>query len=143
MYLTIQEYIKRVEELSAKRTTSTDGELNGWDAKNDEILNTAITDASSSIDDSLRGRYVVPLIDIPDSIKSICCDIARAKVYSFKGILDDLVELRYKSALNQLTAYEKGLKKLNSSEVSGESSSGQIKYKKKPQKFSSEAMKGY
>ncbi len=51
------------------------------DAIDDDVLNIAISDADSTINASLQGRYDVPLSPIPDVLLLCASVLARANLY--------------------------------------------------------------
>ena len=63
----------------------------------DTILNRALTDANSTINSYLLGRYTLPLASTPDRLLLACCDIARYNLYD-RGA-PEVVRTRYQDQI--------------------------------------------
>ncbi|MBN26263.1 MAG: hypothetical protein CL578_14575 [Alteromonadaceae bacterium] len=72
----------------------------------EQVVNAAITDASSVIDGYLGGRYPLPLAVVPSVLTRICANIARYNLYDNQ--VTDVVKRNYEDALKFLTAVGKG-----------------------------------
>lgn len=70
------------------------------------VLEEAQAQADSEIDGYLRGRYALPLADVPELIKRCACDIVRWIL--FIGSIPEEVERRYKRAIELLQGVAKG-----------------------------------
>ena len=70
------------------------------------VLEQAINDANAEINGYLGGRYQLPLAIVPASIKPLCCDIARYKLYDDQS--SEQVNKRYDAAIRFLSSVSKG-----------------------------------
>jgi phage gp36-like protein len=73
---------------------------------NDAVLDRALADGDAEIDGYLMGRYTLPLQTVPGMLKSLCCDIARYRLYDDRAT--DQVTKRYDDAIKLLTRIAKG-----------------------------------
>lgn len=77
MYCTKQDLIDRFGENELVQLTDHDN----LGFINDDVLNQAIADASAEMDGYLASRYSLPLATVPQTLKPLCCNIARYKLY--------------------------------------------------------------
>jgi phage gp36-like protein len=102
MYCAKQDLIDRFGENELVALTDRDN-LN---VINETVLTQAITDASAEMDGYLGGRYELPLITIPPVLKSLCCNIARYKLYDEEA--SEQVTKRYDGSIKFLFSVSKG-----------------------------------
>jgi phage gp36-like protein len=76
-YLTINEYVDRFGEAETVRVT--DESRTG--SRDDEKVETAITDATNFADSYLGTRYTVPIADPPEILKGIVAALAREQLH--------------------------------------------------------------
>lgn len=86
-----------------------------WAAIATPKIDRALTDASTIVDDYLRGRYALPLPGIPRSIVLHVCDIARYFLYD--DAATEQVAERYKAAITWLKSVAAGTVVLDSTEA--------------------------
>lgn len=75
------------------------------------VLEAAVTDAEEQIDAALRGRYSLPLPEVPSVVKSITVNLARHWLYLRRPEgreLPDGVVRAYKASLDMLTQLRNG-----------------------------------
>ncbi|EFH3410639.1 gp436 family protein [Escherichia coli] len=72
---------------------------------NEAVVQEAIRHANERIDTYLRGRYTLPLPEVPTVIHDVAVAITRYRLYARRpeGALPDAVKDDYKDALKQLT----------------------------------------
>ncbi|EGH1358793.1 gp436 family protein [Escherichia coli] len=72
---------------------------------NEAVVQEAIRHANERIDAYLRGRYTLPLPEVPTVIHDVAVAITRYRLYARRpeGALPDAVKDDYKDALKQLT----------------------------------------
>ncbi len=141
MYCTADDLIKRFERNELVELTDKDGSTG--DIVTD-VLDQAIADATAVIDGYLIGRYSLPLSTAPDNLNRLCADIAR--YYLYDDVLDAAHQaaVRYKSAMDYLTAVGKGTLRLNlSSEDSSNSSTNLVEFGSAGSVFSRDKSKGF
>ncbi|MDM7320237.1 MAG: DUF1320 family protein [Fervidobacterium sp.] len=97
-YLTVSEFkerfgVQRVAEI----------------VSDDNLIQTAIDDATAEIDSYLAVRYVLPLPIVPAVIKRLCADIAMYRLLTLRdmGEIED-VRKRYEDAVKLLQEIAKG-----------------------------------
>ena len=73
-----------------------------------EDVNTQIAIASELIDNSLRGRYTLPLSNTYQSLNSICVEIVVYNLLSRRNLITDNTKYRYEAAKSQLNALKNG-----------------------------------
>jgi len=72
-----------------------------------EVVAEAINDASAEINMYLEGRGLLPLKTVPETLRRICCDIAR--YYLYQNPRDDTpVVTRYRQRVRQLEGVANG-----------------------------------
>lgn len=71
---------------------------------NDAVVAEAIRHANERIDGYLRGRYTLPLPEVPTLLRDIAVTLTRYRLYARRpeGALPDAVKDDYKDALKQL-----------------------------------------
>lgn len=72
----------------------------------DTVLDQAISDASAEMDGYLASRYQLPLVNIPQTLKPLACNIARYKLYDEQA--SEQVTKRYDAAIKFLFSVSKG-----------------------------------
>jgi len=72
----------------------------------EQVVGSAIADASALIDGYLGGRYALPLSAVPSVLPKLCGDIARFNLYD--NAIPDVVQKRYDAALAFLKSVGKG-----------------------------------
>jgi len=102
-YATVQDIIDRY------------GERTLWDLLNGEgetldhtPVEQALADASEEVDASLRGRYALPLANVPAVVRRLAIDLALAMLPTEAAGDNDLVQERAKAARKMLDAVRKG-----------------------------------
>ncbi|HBS22702.1 MULTISPECIES: DUF1320 domain-containing protein [Thalassospira] len=83
---------------------------------NEDALSVALDDASAAIDAVLSSRMKTPLSPAPSVLVSVCCDIARYRLYS--GRASEEVEKRYDNAMKLLKSIADGEIDLGSNQSS-------------------------
>lgn len=76
------------------------------DVENDVVIEQAINDACAEMDGYLASRYTLPLTVAPTTLKPICCNIARYKLYDEQAT--EQVSKRYDAAIKFLFSVSKG-----------------------------------
>lgn len=102
-YATAQEMSDRigVDELAVV------ADRDGDSVMESEAITGALDDASAEIDSYLAGRYPLPLVDTPATVKRVCIDMA---MYHLSGNkTTEEVEKRYQRAVSWLRDVSKGL----------------------------------
>lgn len=77
---------------------------------NDAVINQIIADAEDLVDDALRGRYSLPLQNVPTSVGRIALAIARHDLYARRPetpVPEDLRRM-YNEAIKGLNAIQAG-----------------------------------
>ena len=103
-YATRQEMIDRFGEDELIQLT--DRAAPPTDMINDTVLDAALNDADAEINGYIQARYPLPLTSVPLQISRIARDIAR--YYLYDDGITDVVEKRYKDALETLKGIAKG-----------------------------------
>jgi phage gp36-like protein len=101
-YCTRQDLIDRFGEDELVQLT----DRQGSGIIDDATLTRAIADADDEINAWLSGRYALPLAVVPSALARVACDIAR--YYLYDDAMIDLVENRYKQAIEWLKAVGSG-----------------------------------
>lgn len=83
----------------------------GTGVVNPDVIATAISAAQDIIDGYLRGRYSVPLGDVPILVKNLALDLTAYRLYKRRNQLDvnDARESLYKNAISQLKDIKAGV----------------------------------
>lgn len=102
MYCTVADLTARfgADEITAL----TDREHTG--AINTAVADIAITDASTTIDSYLTGRYRLPLATLPTVLVQLCANIARYKLYD--NSVPETVRNNYQDAIRFLEQLSRG-----------------------------------
>ncbi|TCB75530.1 DUF1320 domain-containing protein [Acinetobacter sp. ANC 3781] len=88
-------------------------------------LETSLQDACEEVDGYLAVRYPLPLPNVPNNLKRLVCDIARYKLH-FEAA-PEVVELRYKVAIDFLKGVRDGKNSLAILDTSNQISDDQPK----------------
>ena len=80
----------------------------------EDKVSTAIADATSEINSYLVSRYELPLFEVPAIIKSVCCDLARYRMFANQATEE--INTRYKDRITWLRSVAKGQAGLGISE---------------------------
>ena len=109
-YCTLNDIKDQIPEANIIQLTDDEG----LDEVNQERVDKAISVAGSVIDGYLRGRYSLPLENVPELIKTIAIDIAVYKLYERRLELEmpETMVNRYKNAVKTLEQIQKGIIKL-------------------------------
>ena len=78
-----------------------------------EDVDTQIAIASEFIDNSLRGRYTLPLSNTYQSLNSICSEIVIYNLFARQNLITDNTKYRYEAAKSQLNALKNGTASLD------------------------------
>ena len=78
-----------------------------------EEVNVQIAYASEVIDNSLRGRYTLPLSKTYQELNSICIEIVVFNLLARKNLITDNTKYRYEAALKQLKSLKDGTASLD------------------------------
>lgn len=105
MYCAVSDLTTRFERHELIRLTDKDG--SAGDIVN-AVVETAISDASATINGYLAGVVRLPLSRVPDNLNHLCADIAR--YYLYDDSLDEQhpAYRRYKVAMDYLKSVAKG-----------------------------------
>lgn len=76
-------------------------------------VNEQIAVASEFIDNSLRGRYTLPLSNNYKQLNSICIEIVVFNLKARRNLITDNIKYRYDTAISQLNALKNGTSVLN------------------------------
>ena len=112
-YITYLDLVVEFEEGEILQLTDRDGD----GAVDDEVVEDAIAFADSHIDSYLRGKYTVPLTNLPANLKGMACDFARYRLY--QGQPTQLVQDRYDVGCFYLKDVARGLVSLDTGESDG------------------------
>ena len=101
-YCTQQDLIDRFGEAELIQLTDRNqlGLIDG------QVTDRAIGDASAEIDGYLAGRYDLPLMETPQTLVRMACDVAR--YYLFDDRAPEQIKTRYDNAIRYLNAVAKG-----------------------------------
>lgn len=104
MYCTLADVLEQVPEATLIQLTN---EMVSFDAPvsvNVDVVNGAIRYADELIDAHLRGRYTLPLAEIPTVLRDIAVTLTRYRLYARRpeGAMPDTVKDDCKTALRQL-----------------------------------------
>lgn len=74
-----------------------------------DVVNQSIEDATATINGYISGRVSLPLVEVPDILTRLACDLAR--FYLYDNVLDEKHQaaVRYKSAMDYLLNVSKGV----------------------------------
>ena len=79
---------------------------NNTGAIDESVLNQAINDACAEMDGYIASRYALPLINVPQTLKPLACNMARFNLYDEQA--SEQVTKRYDGALKFLQSVSKG-----------------------------------
>jgi len=78
-------------------------------ALDEAVLARALGDASAEIDSYLEGRYPLPLVAVPESLKVLACSIAMYRLQALRPLQDvEDARKRYEDAVRFLRSVAKG-----------------------------------
>ena len=102
MYCNIDDIKNRMELRKLLELTQTDNTSNEI---NEDIVNTAITDATDRIDDVLSLKYVLPLQTVPPQLTRLAVDIAKYYIYKYRydNDMPSLIKESYNDAILTLS----------------------------------------
>ncbi|RYC42857.1 gp436 family protein [Pectobacterium zantedeschiae] len=106
MYCTLADLLEQVPESTLIQLTN---ETVGFDAPppvNTTVVDSCIRYADELIDAHLRGRYTLPLTEIPTVLRDIAVTLTRYRLYARRpeGAMPDTVKDDNKAATRQLEA---------------------------------------
>ena len=93
----------------------------------------AIADASATADDYLAGRYAVPVVPVPDTLKRLVCDIAR--YYLLGDSAEDEQRRRHGDALTALRDIGAGRRRFGVEPVAGGGAAATVEIASSPRVF--------
>ncbi|QYM95056.1 DUF1320 domain-containing protein [Dickeya ananatis] len=108
MYCTLADLLELVPEATLIQLTNDEmatGSMYGETLPvNTTVIDSAVRYADELIDAHLRGRYTLPLAEIPTVLRDIAVTLTRYRLYTRRaeGAMPDLVADDYKTALKQL-----------------------------------------
>lgn len=141
-YATIQDMIDQFGEHEV--IALTDREVLG--VPNAAVAARALKTASSDMDGYLAGRYTLPLPFVTDKLRDLCCDIARYKLCGAGVTATDLIRLRYKDAIRDLTAIRDKQMDIgipDAGQIAAPAESASVKVASRPSVFNAGSMAGY
>lgn len=82
---------------------------------NENIVNSAISYAETTINGYISSRYSLPLAETPELIKTFAIDLSIYRLHSRRFMLDmpESLEVRYKNVIRELEKIQKGTISLN------------------------------
>ena len=82
---------------------------------NENIVNSAISYAETTINGYISSRYSLPLSETPELIKTFAIDLSIYRLHSRRFMLDmpESLEVRYKNIIRELEKIQKGTISLN------------------------------
>lgn len=101
-YATLQHLVDRFGEDELIRLSDRDN----TGAINADVVAGKLVDADAEIDGYLAGRYTLPLVNMPESLRRIACDVARYHLYDDR--VTEAVQKRYDDAIKFLRMVAKG-----------------------------------
>lgn len=105
MYCTLEELIAAFGEPEIRQLSDRNRPPAG--AVDPVVVNSAIDDAVAEINMYLEGRGLLPLKTVPETLRRMCCDIAR--YYLYQNPRDDSpVSTRYRQRVKQLEGIANG-----------------------------------
>ncbi|MAI62414.1 MAG: hypothetical protein CBB87_08055 [Micavibrio sp. TMED27] len=108
---------------------------------NDDVLNTALADATAEINLHVSGRYKLPLNPTPDALENICCVIAFYKL-NRRGNTD-AERQDYEDALKFLRSIAEGKTLLDQGGQEPKSAAANVDYDDSERFFSRNSLKGF
>lgn len=107
MYCTTEDLLAQVPERTLIELTSEEMDFDSPATVNTRVVDSCIRYADELIDAHLRGRYILPLAEIPTVLRDIAITLVRYRLYARRpeGDLPDTVKDDHKEALRQLRSY--------------------------------------
>ncbi len=104
MYCTLEDLLAQVPERTLIELTSEEMDFDSPATVNTRVVDSCIRYADELIDAHLRGRYILPLAEIPTVLRDIAITLVRYRLYARRpeGDLPDTVKDDHKEALRQL-----------------------------------------
>ncbi|HFP5555785.1 TPA: gp436 family protein [Escherichia coli] len=104
MYCTLEDLLAQVPERTLIELTSEEMDFDSTATVNTRVVDSCIRYADELIDAHLRGRYILPLAEIPTVLRDIAITLVRYRLYARRpeGDLPDTVKDDHKEALRQL-----------------------------------------
>nr|DAL73586.1 MAG TPA: head to tail adaptor [Caudoviricetes sp.] len=104
MYCTLEDLLEQVPERTLIELTSEEMDFDSPATVNTRVVESCIRYADELIDAHLRGRYILPLAEIPTVLRDIAITLVRYRLYARRpeGDLPDTVKDDHKEALRQL-----------------------------------------
>lgn len=104
MYISTDEFVSL---LTTKTTAQlTDDEQGIY--INLTLLTTIINNSTELINNYLRGRYTLPLINTHFLLKQICYEITKYELYKRRNVIPDVVKETYIEAIDYLKKLQNG-----------------------------------
>lgn len=107
----------------------------------DSVLDNALSDASSTIDLYLGGRYDLPLSSTPAALVEMCCTLAFYKLN--RGRYDEDLRQDYEDVLKQLEHISSGKMKLDQGGEEPESAAAIAEVDGPNRTFNRDSLKGF
>ena len=110
-----------------------------------DVINQIIGDAEDLVDDTLRGRYTLPLLNVPTSVGRITLYIARHDLYARRpenAVPADVVRT-YNAALKTLEAIRDGSLNLGDETQASQPDNGNFHVRGPDRKISDSVLNGY
>ena len=115
------------------------------DVEDANVVDDALSAASSEIDSYLATRYEVPVTSISENLNKVCCDITRYLMHD--DAATEEVEKRYNRAIAWLRDLSAGKAVLTGSDgkpiINGAPSGSGVKFKTNDRVFSDETLAGF
>lgn len=123
-YITLQDLIDRIgeEEVIVLSDRAGTGEINM------DVVDRAMVDATDEINMHLSSRYVMPLPQVPETIKRLAVNLTVYWLSENDGAMSELVKERYTNGIKTLKALASGTMRLGLPETSqpGENTAGSV-----------------
>lgn len=138
MYCTLEDIKESISEEILMQLTDDESS----ESIDSSIVSNAINFAQEVIDAHLRGRYNVPLANIPDLIRHLSVNIAVYYLYERRLSLEMPASItdRYKNSLKMLEMIQKGLLKIGGEDAVTGAGHGHYKTNKRDRLFSMETI---
>ena len=110
MYCTLADLLKQIPERTLIQLTNEDMDFDTPATVDTDVVNSCIVYADELIDAHLRGRYTLPLAEVPTVLRGIAIALSRFQLYDRRpeGDLPDTVKDGNKEARRQLEAIRDG-----------------------------------
>lgn len=105
-YATLQDLLDRFGDEVAQLT-----DASGLGVPDAPAVDRALAEAAEEIDSALRGRYVLPVMPVPDLLRRLACDLAREAL--FTQMVPETVAERAKAARLLLSELAAGRRRLD------------------------------